>query len=171
MISKEQAEELFARLNDRLNDAEAILVEVIKAKAWEPLGYPSFVDAWNARIHCRLATTAMKGHVIYAALDEGLDRDEIVATFRVPDSQVDLAIQAKRQGIPPEGYTWVRQHPRRRERAPDRIIRVEFSPSEYAYLRDIAKQHKIDLAELARKALWEAVGHVLSDAQAAKVAR
>lgn len=69
-ISKAAAEKLWTDIRTDLANAEKNIIKAIKARAWEPLGYASFVECWNDRLKgIRLATDVLKVHVVYAMFD------------------------------------------------------------------------------------------------------
>lgn len=78
-ISKAAAEKLWADIRTDLANAEKNIIKAIKTRAWEPLGYESFVACWNDRLQgIRLATDVLKVHVVYA-LFETTDDPQMVA--------------------------------------------------------------------------------------------
>ena len=163
-ITREEAEALFNEIAGGLANVEATIIEAIRRKAWVPLGYPTFVDAWNDRLKgVNLARLALKAHVVYAALGDGLDEQEVSTTIGVGIEIVSQMAEQRKDGVPPEGFTMVRRHVRRKEREPDHVLKVEFSPGQYSYLQKMAKQYDIDLAGEARTATWERVGEIIRE--------
>ena len=146
-----------------LVNAERLLIEIIRVRAWVPLGYATLAEAWEDRMDGVAMAEAVRVHAIYAAADDGSSRAEIIRTFLIKDSVVDSVLEYRQTGLPPEGYSIVREHQRRKDKSPSRILGVKFSASEYAYLQDLAKAQGFDLKEEARKAIWEHVGGLLSD--------
>ena len=49
-IQPNEAKRLFGRLRGALLNLDSLLSEIVEAKAWEPLGYTSFAEAWAAEI-------------------------------------------------------------------------------------------------------------------------
>ena len=67
VLAARQAGDLWDSLRDNLVNAEATLTKIIETRAWEPLGYSSFLGAWNDRLKSvQLATEAMRGAAVYA---------------------------------------------------------------------------------------------------------
>jgi len=151
-MDKVTAEALWGKLRDGFNDLEATLIEIIKNKAWEPLGYASFTDAWNERLgDCRLANRSdmLRSHVVYAMLDEGLSVDEVVVAAKVPDSRVRNLKAAKGASVPVEraaGYKPVVSKPIQKVEVKE--LRLVFDAEELAYWRSTLSD-KILLNELA----------------------
>lgn len=66
-MDKKDAKKLFNKLKNRLLSIEKTLVEIVDNKAWEPLGYGTFVEAWDTEMRgVRLATGAMRKQLIVA---------------------------------------------------------------------------------------------------------
>ena len=169
-MDKTTAEALFSELREGLVNTERVLTEIIRSKAWEALGYPTFVAAWTDRMRgVRLATDVIRAHVVYAALDDGMAPEEIAFIFPVSDSFVEGAREARDAGINPSnlpaGYSWVRRHPRRAQRDQAKVLRVRFTADEFSHLKLTCHQHGLDLEGIAKKAIWDAVGDVLASSQ------
>lgn len=69
-ISAAAAEKLWTDIRTDLVNVEKNIIKAIKVRAWEPLGYASFVECWNNRLKgVRLATDVLKVHVVYALFE------------------------------------------------------------------------------------------------------
>lgn len=158
--SVQQAEALWSSLRDAFANAEKVIIEIISSKAWEPLGYKSFAEAWTDRMAgVPLATDVVRAHVVYALFDNGLDEVEAVQTLGIGSRVgVSAAKRLKEQheaGVPPSmASTRVRSHLRNRPSAP-RTIHVPLSADEYAEFRDLALSRGVDVSELAAEVLRE----------------
>lgn len=72
-VTAEQASALWADLRGSFINAEKRIVEIIELKAWEPLGFESFAEAWASKMHgIRLATEEVRAHVVYADVERNL---------------------------------------------------------------------------------------------------
>lgn len=154
-MDKNRAEALFNQLADALNNAERTIIEIIKTKAWEPLGYATFAEAWDDRLAgIRLATGAMRAHVVYALLEDGLTAEQASATSGVGIGNVDFFDEQRRDGVPPHlaSYHRVRSHARSNPSEP-RVLRLTFSAEELDRLKSRAKGEGWDLEDEARKAV------------------
>lgn len=69
-MKQKEAEALWVSLRSALVNAEAAIVEIIKTRAWEPLGYDTFAQAWNDRMRGVKLAAACNTHIVYALLDE-----------------------------------------------------------------------------------------------------
>lgn len=136
-LSVPAAEALWDDLKSTLSNAERTIVQIINTKAWEPLGYPSFAAAWAENMTgVRLATEAMRVHVVYALYDSGL-HDEEVRTVLGPVSGVTptslATIRRQRDnGVPPSlATTRVRSYERPLPSLP-RTVHVELTEEEFS---------------------------------------
>lgn len=153
-MDKKTAEALFDSLANALNNAEKILIEIIRTKAWQQLGYETFTDAWNERLAgVRLATGAMRAHVVYALLEEGLTNEEVIKATMTPDSVVKSLAAQRADGVP-AGYVWVRGGPRRVPPRPISTLHVKgFDPQELARLKATCRSQNLDVDDEVRKAI------------------
>jgi hypothetical protein len=158
MTTRVEAEALWSDLREGFVNAERIVKEIIKERAWEPLGYTSFVEAWNDRMKgVRLATDALKAHVVYALFDSGLEAQGVYEALGVgsgvsPET-VRVLGKKKALGIPADfATTRVRAHDRAKPGERRRII-VELRPDEVDYFDDLCKARGRDLREESAKAI------------------
>ena len=141
-ISKKAASELWDSLREALVNAEDSIKKIIAAKAWEPLGYDTFLDAWADRMQgVRLATNGMAAHVVYQMLSEGAsDADIATAVTGVGGVTVRTLREKKGRGIPPENVNMhpVRRHERRNP-APPSVLKVELTAEEIGRYKALAR--------------------------------
>ena len=135
-LTEAQAAQMWDDLRDAFSNLEEKLIAIIQAKAWEPLGYESFAEAWTDRMQgFRLATDHMKAQVVYALLEDGKEQEEVLdllGTQVSTQAVSDLAAQ-RDIGVPAE-FATVRRHFRRLPGRP-RFIRVELREDEFEDLR------------------------------------
>lgn len=174
------AEQAWADLRSALVNFDKAVVRIIETRAWEPLGYASFGEAWVARMSgTRLATAASAARVVYALIDSGLNRDQVVKALGpssgVGPAKVDVLTRQKDAGVPAEfattqvrrseppaepmptmppdrGLSVVRTH-YRAPRSEPHIVRVELAPDEYEHFKAVAERHGMDLATVAARAV------------------
>jgi hypothetical protein len=147
-----EAEALWASLRSALYNADNSIKHIIAEKAWRPLGYETFAQAWDERMAGIELANSIKPYVIYAMLDESLTLDDIAGMTGWGMDQVSRAAEDYRYGVPVAGATVVRRHVRQ---APSgrTTMHIQFDPSEYEWLRDFAKRQGRDLAREARQAV------------------
>lgn len=112
---KQSAEELWERLAKDLFSVQTTLVEIIEAKAWEPLGYATFADAWRDRMSDISIAAEMRPHVVYQMLAEGVGVDTIADAVKGVGPDQAAAFKRQREhGVPADQATHiVREHHRR----------------------------------------------------------
>lgn len=100
-ISKKNAEALWNELASNLLAAEESIKEIIKNRAWEPLGYESFYEAWNDRMsHIEIARD-FRGIIVYQMLAEGRSDNEIAHSVKGVGPETALGFRRDRAaGVP-----------------------------------------------------------------------
>lgn len=100
-ISKKNAEALWNELASNLLAAEESIKEIIKNRAWEPLGYESFYEAWNDRMsHIEIARD-FRGIIVYQMLAEGHSDNEIAHSVKGVGPETALGFRRDRAaGVP-----------------------------------------------------------------------
>lgn len=153
-LTKAQALRMWTDLRGHFVNAETAIAEIIATKAWEPLGFASFAEAWADRMQgVPLATDSIRAHVVYAMFEVGLDDAAVLAATGI-GSQVGprsvAALRRQRSAGVPAGMasTRVRSHMRCKPSQPH-IVHVSLQPSEYESFRSLAAELRADPAELA----------------------
>jgi hypothetical protein len=77
-ISARQAQKLWGLLRQHFVNFERTLEEIIEKRAWEPMGYGSFIEAWTAQMGDVTLAAEFRPHVVYAYFDQGATIDEVV---------------------------------------------------------------------------------------------
>lgn len=76
-MNKSQATKLWNTLRDNFLTLDNTLTKIIEAKAWEPLGYATFTEAWADKMSGVRLAGAMEATVVYAMLDAGADATDV----------------------------------------------------------------------------------------------
>ena len=152
-ISRADAEALWASLREAFVNVERQIIEIIETKAWLPIGYSTFSEAWDARMDgVILPTRQIKAHVVYAMLGEGRNPEEIAANvLGVGDRFVEQQRSRLAEGLGPGTHT-VRQHVRRSPGEAENL-RVRLTHGEIEYINDLCKALGRDRDEEAAQAL------------------
>lgn len=158
-VSVKQAEAMWEDLKGLFVNAEKKIVEIIEAKAWEPLGYDSFAEAWQARMAgVRLSSEELRAHVVYAMFDEGLSEPEVNCALGVGSGVGPRSVQSlKRQrsnGVPPS-LASVRSHVRKLPGVAQ-TIHVQFPADKYLEFKRVAMLAGRDVASIAQEAIESA---------------
>ena len=151
-LTKKAAEALWDELRQGFVNVEATLVKIIQTKAWEPLGYATFTEAWAAKLQgIRLATDECRAHVVYAMLSDGTDDVTIIRQSGVGDQAVARLRQQKADGVPP-GCASVRSHTRRLPVQPYKVM-VPLTHDELEAAKTACAQLGLDHTEEAAEAV------------------
>jgi hypothetical protein len=149
-----KAEKLWSELRELFVNAEAKIKEIIETKAWEPLGYSSFAEAWNDRMAgVRLATDAARAYVVYALYDSGYTPDEVAQVVSgVSPSGARQIAASKAAGAPPEfARTWGKTINPEPETHP--IIIRNIPTALFERYEELAAKHDSTLEKEAAKAV------------------
>lgn len=101
-ITKPEAQALWNRLRSGLLGVERDIKEIVETRAWEPLGYISFVEAWNAELRGVEFTGAMQAAVVLSLYDSGATQTEVAAAVHnVGPSKAEHYQKAHAVGLTP----------------------------------------------------------------------
>ena len=155
-ISRKQAEQLWGELAGGFATIESVILRIIAEKAWEPLGYGSFAEAWSDRLKGhRLATDYLRAAVVFQMFKEGLSDEDVIRTSGVADSRVKMLREQHELGIPPEAAsTMVRAHTRSLPAAPF-VVRIELEHHERVRFQELCGKLGYRLDAVAAEALRE----------------
>lgn len=152
-ISEVEAAALWRELRSAFVNLERIVTDIIAYRAWEPLGYETFTEAWAAKMGgIRLASTELRARVVYAMFNDGLNVEQVASQFGVGSGVTPEAVDyLKRQadnGVPPEAADiTVRRHKRRKAGPPRRIV-VEVTAAEMSMFKRKAKANGVDINDV-----------------------
>jgi len=151
-----QAEALWDSLRDAFANTEKVIVTIIETRAWEPLGFDTFAQAWMARMSgIRLATEMMRAHVAYALFASGLSDAEAqkAVGFSIGTEAIRRLREQSEMGVPPSlATTRVRSHERSKPSAPE-TLHVRLTPDELSMFRELAEVRGLDVQAEAAKAV------------------
>lgn len=151
------AEALWAELRSAFVNADKVVQRIVESRAWEPLGYDTFAQAWADRMRgTRLGTAAMAAHVVYALIEDGLDREQALLTLGpscgVSPDRFDVIARQHGNGTLVGHVTVVRRHTREAPSLPH-YVHVELTHDEWLHFRAVADGRGLDLADEATKAV------------------
>ena len=155
-ISKKRAEALWDDLRSALELSEEKIAEIVKARAWEPLGYESFADCWADRLSGLKLYGEIRAVVVFQMFDEGATVTEVesaVAGVGPVESKKMKVAHSKR--MPPKAaaaFSTVRAHPRRKPSAP-RFVRAELSPDELESVKSAAAFYEVSVDEFVKRSV------------------
>lgn len=155
-ISKKRAEALWDDLRSALELSEEKIAEIVKARAWEPLGYESFADCWADKLSDLRLSSELRAVVVYQMFDEGasvLDVADAVAEMGpVEGKRLKQAHTKKMSPKSAAVFSTVRQHTRK---APSghRFVRAELSPDELAAVKAAADFYDVSVDEFVKRSV------------------
>ena len=100
-----QASALWDELRSALANFERVLTQIVETRAWEPLGYANFAEAWQDRMRgTRLATAQAAATVVYGLLDAGVPKERIPDVLgpgsNVGPAKVAVIARQRDNGVP-----------------------------------------------------------------------
>lgn len=150
--AQREARELWDKVREGFASAEEGLKRIIETKAWEPLGYASFAEAWRHELnHVRLTTDYLKAQVVYAFLDQGLTASDIGDRIPVDRDAIDSLVRQRDNGVPAD-FARVRTHFRKRP-SEAHVAHVPLKPSELTTFRQLCESRGVAFEKEAAKGL------------------
>ena len=100
-IDHSTALQLWDGLKSNLLGAQEAIEEIVKTKAWEPLGFATFHEAWSERMSGVKLAGAMEATVVYALFEAGAtDVDVALSVDGVGPKRAKAYAQAHGAGLP-----------------------------------------------------------------------
>lgn len=164
-ISKEQALDLWKQLQTHFLNTQRVIEEIIENRAWEPLGYSTFAEAWTAQMVDVTLAVEIRPYVVYQLLAEGATDEQIAASVKgvgvtgaagyrrqrdndVPES---LAKRQKWYNKEPDA-TIVREHQRKKPAAPD-TLHIPLGVRKLGQVKKAAEKLGVSPVEFAVQAI------------------
>lgn len=148
------ADKLWKRLHQNFVDTEATLVEIIKSKAWEPLGYESFAKAWVDKMSDITLASELRPHVVYQMFEEGLTVDEIAGSVKgVGKETAEQLGRQKSHGVPPNQASVTKK----KGSYSYATLFLRLPRKRLDSWRAVTKRHGVTLEEVALAAIEDAV--------------
>lgn len=161
-LTRAQAVELWGRLRQHFVNAAQAVEEIIEARAWEPLGYGSFAEAWNAQMGDVTLAVEVRPHVVYQMLTEGYDYDAVAAAVKgVGRDRAESLDRQRRNGVPARdaSMTVVRSH-RRKLPSVAGTIHVPVGPIALRRYQEIAEKRETTVEAIAAEAIAAKFGEL-----------
>ena len=173
-MNKKQAEQLWASLKGNLLATEDNLKQIIEHKAWEPLGYATFHEAWADRMGGVQLSGAMEASVIFAMFDSGATPTEAALSVKgVGPKRAKAYHQAHEVGMSPAdaeahasqmmrvnmkpGETFVPAHVRGKAKRRNQIIMDGFTDDEITAWKREAEELDMPWRDFCRERFREAM--------------
>ena len=154
-LTQAQAVTLWGRLKQHFINAATVIEEIIERRAWEPMGYESFAEAWNAQMEGVTLAVEVRPHVVYQMLTEGYDYDAVAAAVKgVGRDRAESLDRQRRNGVPPRDASMsvVRRHLRKHPSAAG-VVHVPVGPIALRRYREIAEKRELTVEQIAAEAI------------------
>ena len=152
------AEKLWGQLATSLLATEKLITQIIHDKAWEPLGYHSFTEAWAARMADTRLGGELRAHVVYAMLREGSTPENVAAAINGISHRVAEQLADEMAAGVPASSAGQRRRPR--DPSPFKTVFVPVPRATHAKWERIAKSNDTTLGGVAFAALSEAMSEM-----------
>ena len=154
-LSQKQATALWSKLRQHFVNAATVIEEIIERRAWEPLGYESFTEAWHSQMEGVTLAIEVRPHVVYQMVTEGYDYDAIAAAVKgVGRDRVESLARQRRNGVPARdaSMTTVRQH-RRKHPSVAGTLHIPVGPLALKRYQQIAEAREMTVEQIAADAI------------------
>lgn len=154
-LSRQDALALWGKLRQHFINAATVIEEIIEARAWEPLGYESFAEAYTAQLEGVTLAVEVRPHVVYQMLTEGYDYDAIAAAVKgIGRDRAESLDRQRRNGVPAKdaSMTVVRQHHRKHPSVAG-TLHIPVGPLALRRYQQIAEQREMTVEQIAAEAI------------------
>lgn len=161
-MTRTQAVDLWVSLRHHFVNAAAVIEQIIETRAWEPLGYDSFTEAWNAQMGEITLAVEVRPHVVYQMLTEGYDYDAIAEKVKdVGRDRAESLDRQRRNGVPAKDATMtvVARHLRKRPSVAG-VIHIPVGPIALRRYQRIAEKQSTTVEAIAAKAIADRFGEL-----------
>jgi hypothetical protein len=153
-LTKLQANSMWDSLRQHFTNAADTIKKIIEARAWEPLGYTSFTQAWNAEMRDVTLAKETRAHIVYQLLEERVPVADIADMVGgVAPLLAESFARQKNNGVPADCAV-VSEHLRRRPKAAD-TIHVRVGATLFYEYRRVAALNGETVEDIAREAIRE----------------
>lgn len=100
-ITTREAQKLWGLLRQHFINFERTLEEIVEKRAWDPMGYASFPEAWTAQMGDVTLAAEFRPHVVYAYFDAGASVDDVAAGVKgIGRDRAESLDRQRRNGVP-----------------------------------------------------------------------
>ena len=120
-LSRQQAESMWAGLRDHFANAAAAIKQIISERAWEPLGYSSFAEAWKHEMYGQKLAMEVRPHIVYQLLEESVPLQDVADMVGGIGPVLAESLARQRSNGVPADCAVVSEHLRRKAGPPGTI--------------------------------------------------
>lgn len=156
-LTAKEATALWGKLRQHFINAGRVIEEIIERRAWEPMGYESFTEAWHAQMGDVTMAVEVRPHVVYQMLTEGYDYDAIAEKVKgVGRDRAESLDRQRHNGVPAKDASMhvVKRHQRRNPSVAG-TIHVQVGPIALKRYQKIAEKHGTTVEAIATQAIAE----------------
>jgi len=159
-LTKQQASTMWDALRDHFTNAAEAIRKIIEARAWEPLGYVSFAEAWNTEMREVKLAKEIQAHVVYQLLEERVPLQDIADMVGGVGPAIAESLARQRNNGVPADCAVVSEHLRRRAR-PAGTLHIQIGATMLYEYRRIAALNGDSVEEIAREAIRERFAQIV----------
>lgn len=167
-ISQREAQALWNGLRAALISLDQNLQKIVETRAWEPLGYATFTEAWREQMSGVSMSGVQRVTAVYALMDSGASDNEVamavdgITPFRAERIRDAWAAGAKphvaeRNSRTERDAVAVSAHSRRAPSGQSSITVTGFSPEDIKEIKRLAHEIGETYQEWARHAIEDAM--------------
>lgn len=154
-LTSQQAVALWQQLQQHFVNAASVIEEIIERRAWEPMGYESFTEAWHAQMGTVTLALEVRPHVVYQMVTEGYDYDAIAEMVKgVGRDRVESLDRQRRNGVPARDASMsvVREHMRKQASVAG-TLHIPVGPIALQRYKQIAAKRELTVEQIAAEAV------------------
>lgn len=155
-ISKKRAEALWSELRSALELSEEKIRQIVKTKAWEPLGYDTFAECWADKLSDLKLYGEIRAVIVYQMFDEGASESDVrnsVAGVGAKASKRLKTAHDKGMSIQAaEKFSRVQEHYRKSPTA-QRYVRAELTTDQLEHVKAAAGVYDLSVDEFVKRAV------------------
>lgn len=159
-ISKKQANELWGSLRSNLLAAQDNIRQIIATKAWEPLGYDTFTEAWADRLADLKLYGELRAVVVYEMFNDGSTTNDVCAAMAGvgPTTAKNLKLAHDKGLDPAAAHTISKSADRHRpgsDKDKPKTVFVRLNADDHAALTRLAADQDATVSDTARDIILE----------------
>ena len=170
MLSKIEAQQLWDNLRGSLLETEKNIRVIIEQRAWEPLGYETFAEAWRDNLSDIELSTELRAVVVFAMFDDGASKSDVAKSVAgVGPTTVTALSNYHSKGFDASdaAYLSFRKRPTPTPKNSPKTIAITLSAEEHAALKASADAQGIPVKAAARTMILMSLGMAMTVQDAA----
>lgn len=161
MLSKIEAQQLWDNLRGSLLETEKNIRAIINTRAWEPLGYETFAEAWQDNLSDVKLSEELRAVVVFAMFDDGATPADVAKSVSGVGVRTvtDLADYHKQDfDASDAAYLAFRNRPTPQPKNNPKTVSITLTAAEHAALKASADAQGIPVKDAARTMILMSLG-------------